>query len=377
MNKQIFFIFCFLIFSIFLRAQYVFTSQMNEKLFQQTLSKVVLNEFESQYDIKINGFPFTIKLEHDKVLISDIGLSIFKDSVSQTNSTINKFIERELLNYLLNPSSQNRNIEDKVSVLFINQRNYSEVCSSSHIFNVIHDLSSIEYSYSNKQYNVKILNSQHEAIEVNFPANYSIILGLDKYEADRYLFYTLKNSHPIQNRIQKLNNSKLYNKKKNVFFINEDYYVLPEINNSLFFENKNDTLVFLFNKEYPEESLQNLVLSGLENENIISNISIKGYNLNYELQMNWKTFLNHFYEFHDPFFGLELITDSICKGVLVLYNEQLNYIHLCEVKISMSSIYSQVPVLNIIIYPFIPKDNIKDFWGVETDKIRTMDNINE
>lgn len=377
MNKKLIFIFCFIICSIHLKGQYLFTSQMNEKLFHKILSNIVLNELENEYDVQIHGFPFTIKLEHDKTLILDIGLSIFKDSVSLTNSVINKFVERELLNYLLYPTNQSRYIEDKVSVLFINQRNYSEVCKSSHIFNVIQDFYSVEYYFSNKQCNVKIFNSKNEAIEVDFPANYSIILGMDKYEVAKYLFYSLKNSNITQNNINKLNKSNTYNKKGTILYCNDDTYLLPEVNNSLFFENRNDTLVYLFNRENPEESIQNLVLTGLKNENIISNILIKGYNSTYDLQMNWVAFLNYFYESHDPFFGIELINDSICKGVLVLYNKQLNYIHLCEIKSSIPSIYSHSPIFDVTIYPFIPKDNIKDFWGMDDSTMQIIENKNE
>jgi hypothetical protein len=353
-------------------AQEKFASENIKKIFNQLPldCKRVLVE-KKECDCSLDGFVYHIKCEMDGDELNLIGLNVFEDSIyKHNNKAIFSFIEREFLKFILDNSIERvtRREEDHVKFFYSNSFQGRKMLNSpdNYFQNVISDINGISIKQTSVQYNVILINSKGEKIEIEFPIINTLISGKDKKELDDDIFKEFSKDIHITTNIQKNNNSDLsFNNKGNLLVSEGENFLIKDFSSNRYYIKDKDSLKLVFDKMYVEESFSNMFLSYLPyNQNITIDIKFKSYgNIEKNKSLTINNFLSHFDDQFKIFFGIEDSCKDHLRGTVLLYNPALNFLHLMDIKTDATSLFGLQGHLTATFYPYIPTHNIKDLFG--------------
>jgi len=306
-------------------------------------------------------------VKHDNV-ITHLGLSIFNSkSINNSFPELNQFIERTFLDYLLTNSFEKvlQTTKESSIEMYYNQMKYG-----SPLFKDIHILEDYfegktDYSVKHDSllYFVKFTNANGEVFQINFPANNTLLTGMDKAELSDYLYNALTHAKDsVVKEWPAYNNSLIKDKD---IFIRKGSSIFPGISSDVFYLKYEEKYVPLFDKQYLKESFSNFFLCYPVNEKRLRiHIEYKMYgNISKSIEIGVANLLNLFSKDYELYFGIEDSASNKLRGTLVIYNRKLNYIHILDIQTDEQTLFGGKSSISGKLFSFIPMDNIKSFFG--------------
>jgi len=284
-----------------------------------------------------------------------------------------KFLERELLNLLITNNVQavlsdwfEKKIDFSYNYSFPNNDFFVNKQLLLKLFNNVRYVNVEKKEHS---FWVTLFCADNNRCYFAIPINNELISGMDKKERDDFLAVQLKSFKAKQNYIKMIDNSFLKIFKDSLYVYEGSYYMIPEINNNLYLQKKDNSLHLITSKELAEETFVNSLLIQTAKEYTI-NIKHKKYGLvidNYSVCSS--DFFNFFYDDFDNYFGIEEYDKKSGKlaGTLIFRNKETEDIHLGYVTCTVEDLL-QCGKISIELYSNIPQKNIFNLFGEKNEK---------
>lgn len=195
---------------------------------------------------------------------------------------------------------------------------------------------------------------------LRFPANFDMISGMDKKEAEIWLAKQLQQFQCTGNTV-----SYIKGNMGELQLLNRSNYLLQ--GNALFTQamNTNLYLQVLYDPNFPEESIANLFnypdiqrTKGIDMQ--IKQIAYGKESYSYQIKLSdFQCFLGDDYEIYT---GIEKCTAEIAEFSVIYKSRWYNYSHLLYIKTTPQNLFDKTEPLKAVFYAFIPNHNIKNLY---------------
>jgi hypothetical protein len=369
MNKQkITIIAALVLCSQFLGAQNFATRQLE---YLAGLMKCPLPAHSSTfYCTQISNFP--LKIEYDTAgVVSHLGLSLFSDSLKNYELTkpLYDFQERLFLEvFLQDNETKAKKLLNEYKIEWI-----SDLFGTSSVLKSFENslrivlMDSVEYVMSKDSLTwISSWQSKAGNFMLRFPANFDLVSGMDKKEAEIWLSEQLQNFQCNRNTI-----SSVKGDMGELQQLNRSNYVLW--GNALFTQAMNGNVYFqvLYDRNFPEESIANLFnypdIQRSKGLNLyIKQTAYGGESYVYTTELSdFQCFIGDDYE---VFTGIEKCTDTVAEFTVIYKSKWYNHYHLLYVKTTPQILFNKTEPLKAAFYTFIPNHNIKNLYKEYVEK---------
>ena len=311
--------------------------------------------------IKGNTFPIVYNWDENKVL-THIGCRfMFGIDTLITNHVVVKFIEREILNLLIS-----KNIDRLISaykenglVISLNnipvKRNFYQ--HKHDLLQFVKDISEIAVSDDNRRYEVLLTSVSGDRLSFHFEADSELISGMDKKERDISLALQLKNHRVTQAHMLSVDSGYLKLLRDSLYVDKGNSYMIPQINNNLYYVKADSTYNLAFEKSLIAETFANAMLVPAKNKYTI-NIAHRIYSeITMQYSVNSFDFDDFFLRDYERYFGVESLAEEKLTGTLILHNRYFRCIHLIYVSVKLEDLLNGDTV-DMELYSNIPQHNI-------------------
>ena len=305
-------------------------------------------------------------------LVTHLGLSIFDKKFSKDNfPELNRFIERTVLEYLLKNSLQQilQSAKESSIEMFYNQMKYGGPFFKD--INILGDyfvnITDFSIKHDSLLYFVKFVKADGNIFQINFPANNSLLTGMDKSELNENFYNVLINAtESVICGLSVYPNNLIKDKD---IYIRKGSAIFPGISSDVFYLKNADKYIPLFDKQYLKESFSNYFLCYPANAKRLKiRIDYKMYgNVSKSIEIEVGNLLNLFSKDYELYFGIEDSASIKLRGTLVIYNRNLNYIHILDIQTDEQTLFGGKSSISGKLFSFIPMDNIKSFFGKYKD----------
>jgi hypothetical protein len=349
-------------------AQQLFYSQLLQNLYD-TLPKACKIETTAidtivlcQEVIQGDTLPIVYCWDENKVL-THIGYRFMSgmDTLA-INQAVVRFIERELLT-LLTASDIGKTFtsyrEKRLTILLNDapvKRNFYQ--DKRGLLRFLSNVSSISFNSDGKKQDVSLFHENGKKLSFIFEADSELIYGMDKHERDVYLTTQLKNHHVKHDCISSPDYSYLQLLHDTVYVDKGNSFMIPQINNNLYYVKADSTYNLAFNKSLIAESFANALLVPVGN-NYTINITHKMYGgIVKKYSVDSRDFDDYFIRDFDRYFGIESLEKESLTGTLILNDQNTRCIHLAYVSITLEDLLNG-GIMDIKLYSNIPQHNIE------------------
>lgn len=303
--------------------------------------------------------------------ISHLGVSLFSaESKALINNNICNFIERIMLDLLLNEQKgalQQKLYEYKITLTTATLQSKQSVTNLSALLNTMKEPVNFILQHAEKEYTAIWKFENGTSLEMNFPANRELIFGTNKKEAEFALNNELVKENCTSDSIVRHNlpEDQIYmlnGTAEDLFVTPSNYFIITQLNNQqVFRQNADKSFVLLFDKNFPEISLKNILLTP-EQSNLKLHIKHRMYgNFTPEFEMKLTDFICFFKEQTNLYCFVEK-EDSTLNAYLIIHSQEYNYIHLLLITSDFDEVFKENGVLKAEFYTHIPQDNIKNLF---------------
>jgi len=310
-----------------------------------------------------------LKVEYDAAeVVTHLGFSLFSDSLKThaLAKPLYDFQERLFLEvFLQRDETKARKLLQEYNVQW---SDYSQTFGAGSFFTSLENslrlasMENVEYVMTKDSLTwTSSWQSENRSFVLCFPANYDLISGMDKKEAEIALAKQLRTFQcngmtavPVSGNIGELKQ------------LNRSNYLLQ--GNELFIKAMNSNVYFqvLYDRNFPEESIANLFnypdlqrTKGLDLQ--IRQVAYGGDSLTYRIKLSdFQCFIGDDYE---VFTGIEKCTDKVAEFSVIYKSRWYNYCHLLYVKTTPQNLFDKTEALNALFYTFIPTHNIKNLYS--------------
>ena len=309
---------------------------------------------------------------NDKHQVSHLGISMFSKEIKVLiNEPVCNFVERILLELAV--ASEQKAVLSMLDhfgiVLLKNGRKFGEgnLTSITAILNEIEDPVRFALSKDDKSYTFFWEYGRQNIFAIQFPLNRELITGTNKLEADNLLFDQLKGNNCANQSIHtnyQFEDADLITKDSVVFVRKGDSFVLSAINENTYYKKTADGYELIFDEKYPNESLSNVFMQNIDNNQLKIHITYSMYgNYNPEFEMK----LNDFICFFKKDFKVYAVTyqkePDVVQSTVIFQNKQYNYIHLLMIRAKKENIFQGNGILSASFRSNIPQHNINNLMG--------------
>jgi len=356
-------------------AQQVFYSHSLEQLYESlpemcrvdeaTKDTVVLCRDMVQGDT----VPLAFCFDENRVL-EHIGYRFLpvNDSVTAKNVIV-RFIEREWLALLLIGNTDQTLTsyrENGLSILLNDKplpRNLLQDKRS--LLNLLKNSLGMTFRYDGKRYDVSLSCADGRELTFLFPADSELLTGMDKKERDVQLAIQLKNHKSLRNNIMAPDYSYLQLLRDTVYVDKGSSFMIPEINNDLFYVKADSTYNLTLDRSLIAESFSNALLVPCLN-NYTIHITHRMYGgVVKEYSINSRDFDDYFLNGYDRYFGIESLGKEgkeKLTGMLILNDRNAGSIHLAHVSVTLNDLLNG-GAMEMQLYSNIPQHNLKSLFG--------------
>jgi len=207
---------------------------------------------------------------------------------------------------------------------------------------------------------------ENNSFIVRFPANFDLISGMDKKEAEIWWAKQLQtfqcgelSVRPIIGdfgELQQLNQSN--------YLLQGKAFFTPAMNSNIYFQ-------VLYDRNFPEESIANLFNYPDRQRAKDIDLQVKqtaygGESLSYKIKLfDFQCFMGDDY---DVFTGIEKCTDEVVAFTVIYKSKWYNYNHLLHVQTTPQNLFDKTAPLEVLFYTFIPNHNIKNLYKEYVEK---------
>lgn len=338
-------------------------NKTQSELIYNRLSKKCQQDFAISDTISCNvkGYDFTIYKTHFVDGYVNYGLKLFPDRTIVKSDKILSFIERENLFYILSSTKEQYEREKTKHVYFSTDKGSS--VSAKLIYVITNPFQGYSINKEGTSYKIVLSGISNNKINIDFPANYTLITGRDKVGLQQLLYNELMCIEDNTISSYHKHNTDLLEKSDDIFMYKGKTFLIGEMNTNVYYQQ--DKISIVFDKSHSKESFSNLFMTDISlNKNIQVNLIMKNYNTKDNLQITLSKLVSHFDKGFVKYFGIEDISDNTIRGSFLLYNKSYSYMHLLDTEVAVDELFNENTTIKIKMYSYIPTHNIKDLFGI-------------
>ncbi|MDR1169826.1 MAG: hypothetical protein LBK97_03225 [Prevotellaceae bacterium] len=356
-------------------AQQVFYAQSVQQLYMSlpetcavagsaTIDTVVLCRNMVQGDI----VPIVYSWDENRVL-EHVGYRFLSDSAT-VKDVIVRFLERELLSALLSDDVNQTLVtyrENGLSVKLDNEPvKPSLLKNRRQLSNLLKSSQGITINYDGKNYDITLLCGDSQELSFQFRADSELITGMDKREREIRLAFQLKNHKAAgsvsNSSLTSTDYSYLKLMRDTIYADRGSSYLIPQVNNDLFYVKADSAYSLAFDKSLIAESFSNALLVPAGNRCKIK-VTHRMYGKTVEkYTVESRDFDDYFSHGYDRYFGIESLKKEKLTGTLILSDRNAWSIHMAYVSVSLDDLLNG-GTMEMQLYSNIPQQNIKSLFG--------------
>lgn len=289
---------------------------------------------------------------------SSQGLKLFspemKEAAPKTQAVVMDFLERYFtdLSKVKQTTIQTKMADDKV---------YFRKGKPSDLYQVC-DTMPFSISLLDRYYEVKWMKADESFVTVVFPAQYDLLLGLEKDEASKRFKDAVLAAPQKKEEIKPL--SDIENVSGTLFKSKSDTLELASLSDAKYYNKVREDYHPVFDNDHLAYSAANLF------HGLISDVDYRMYveqsvygmtTINYSIKFS--QWLNYCAEWGlKVFFAVEEEREDGILALVIAQSKELGYHHLLSVVIPDKFIGNQNAVLKVKMTPYIPVHNVKDLY---------------
>lgn len=287
------------------------------------------------------GRRITVCLAHH--VVSHIGFSLFSEEMRLIDkSPVFDFLERYFL--LLNYPPV-----DMTKLRMVSDDQFRFLKGSLATVANLRPSDSFSYALDNKVYTARWNRDGKDLLEVSFPAEYELISGENKREAEDYIMADIQRTRPVVDSVSEE-------------AAQGSCYISEEMTSRLYFHNGK----LLVNGLHQEQSAANMMLTTATEGNytlLLTQVSYGFKKTSFEVPLKqWITFCRN--NGCQLYFGVDHVDkDGTVSGLVLAVNERENYNHVLTVEVPMSVISRKEGIIDARLYPYIPTHNVKALFA--------------
>ena len=307
-----------------------------------------------------------VLLYNDKHQVCHLGLSLFSEATKQIlDVNICNFLERFFLELLLqkDAASVERKLQEYNIVMYVDGQKI--VAKNAATFQRALKQMEMPVNFSLRQKGNQaeaVWKFSSHALSVTFPLYRELIDGMDKVESDDELFHQLQVA--VLNHVsvtdEPVSGSGLVADGNGLYVDKGEVFLIPALTANKYYVKKGKEYVPVFQKQYPEYSLNNLFLTYANGEGKILQITHRKYGyFTPEISIPLLNFLMCFKKDFTTVCHTGMNKQGKLETVVVFNHKKLNYLHLLRVETDEKQLFAKSPVFKADFYSNIPQHSIK------------------
>jgi len=332
----------------------------------------------------LQGFIVPVAYNVDSYgVLAHVGYRFLPDSVDTQffHLAVVRFLEREALVLLIADNLDQKLTNNRENGLMLahngNTPRRDFYRSKNGLPNLLQRVESMDIHYDNRQsYRVDLNCGKGQTLTFFFNADADLLSDMDKKERDERLEAQLSHHRAktvLTPHIPVCNNVSLQLLRDSVYVCSGRFYIIPQMNNNLYYLKSGDTPELVFSLNWASETFSNVMLTQMIRHDYTFRIAHRQYGgeiLRYELKSS--DFFDYFSSDYDRYFSVESLERDILKGTLILADRNVGSIHLAFASVSLWELLNG-GVMEIQLDTNIPQHNIETLFGRQ----RNRDNVNE
>ena len=279
-----------------------------------------------------------------------------------------RFIESKLLEFSLDKDFSvaiKKATQEKIDMRFNDAAPGGFFNSFSQPLNVIKDAKSFKLFKDSLTYISEWSDSLGNKFTLKFPANNTLIRGMDKKELDEDLSIKLKRAQSAGAIApDTIDRTEVIKQSDSTYLLKGRHYY-ASISSDIYYVKKDTTYNLLFSPSSCAKSLSDLLLKPyLIPQNIqlyIKHIQYGSNQVTFSTSLN--NFMGYFRKNYEVYVGIEDTAATHLAATVVIYNRDLNFINLLAVTTTAKDLFNKNGQMNVTLHSNIPSDNIKDLFG--------------
>lgn len=275
--------------------------------------------------------------------VSHIGLKLFDEEMRRLDkSPVLDFLERYFLQLSYPPVAMTK-------MRMVSDDQFRFLKGSLATVSEIRHTDSFSYSLEHNTYTARWNRAGKNLLEVSFPAEYELISGENKREAEDNIKADILRTVITVDTVNEASAS-------------GSYYILPEMTSRLYFRNGK----LLESSLHQEQSVANMMLTTATDGNYMLALTQLSYGFkktDFEVPLKqWITFCRN--SGCQLYFGVDHVEkDGTVSGLVLAVNEQENYNHVLTVEVPMAVLAQKSGRVEARLYPYIPTHNVKALFA--------------
>ena len=331
-------------------------SKIKESLQQNGL------QFEGTTDTIGEYKGYQIRVVQEKDSIIHIGLNLF-------NQDLKSALDKDLLEYI------ERDLLMQVAI--------DKTGEDSMIDFLVGDISDLRKINPASEYNINIKDSSILSVDwildngkhilLTVPISYDLLRGATRSEIEKAFIAQLKNSNARRTVDIEIDRNNLQPYGETGYILPGPYYIYRLINRNIYLGTESESS-FIWDSQYPLESLSNMFICGIGEGNTDVDLVIMKHDYGDKEQI--KTNIENLIAVAEkegclPFWGLESYENGKVIGSLFLYNSGQGYDHVLKIECEPEQIIKGEGRINARAYLYIPSNNVSNLN--EPYRIKTED----
>lgn len=223
-----------------------------------------------------------------------------------------------------------------------------------------------------RRYYITWTKNKQKIMSVSFPIQYELILGVRKTEIENLLKerLLLYKPQPITGKV--VPESLTTTSQKNFFIEKNGFYQIEAMRADHYYIKSGTECTLLADKDYPIETLSNLMTTGQVKNNIQLNIIQRKYGNKQDtipIPINqWISFCKE--EGCIPYCGIEEYDGNSIRATVIMENKTLGYIHLLFFQFPAGMLSSLKGTVGATLYTYIPVHNLNNLFDDYSIKLQ-------
>jgi len=314
-------------------------------------------------------------------VLAHLGYRFLPDSVDKHSfhHAIVRFLEREVLALLVTDNLEQKltnNRENGLTLLHNGNTPRREFYRSKNgLPDVLQNLTGLEIRYDEgNRYHVTLNYGQEQTLTFLFVADAELLSNMDKKERDDRLAAQLSH-HQAKNgsiplHVPACDSASLQLYRDSVYVCPGRFYIIPQINNNLYYLKKCDTTKLIFSLTWASETFSNVMLTSAGRNDYTFRIAHRKYGGEISrYDMKSSDFYDYFSDDYDRYFGIESLDRDKLGGTLILSDRSSGSIHLAFVSVSLWELLNG-GVVEMQLDSNIPQHNVETLFGKRKDRDR-------